>query len=159
MFDDLSCIQTLSDRDTFLRGIEELINALYSISDASVSRLSHNAYSPAMLSCFEKILSQCNRQHPNVARETLSQIKKQVAMLPVIKITLAFEPASEFMQFISTFFTQAFRKKVILDYKINPNIKAGVIIETKGFYKDYSLSAMLEKVFSEHREEVAGMMR
>lgn len=158
MADEFSFIKTTKERDTFIKGIDELTASLYSASGVSNVKLPEDHYSAEMLSYFEKILTESSRLHPNVVRETLSGLKKKILGFLVLKITLSFEPTSDFYSYLSSFFTESLNHKVVLDCVINPVMGGGITIETKGLYKDYSLSKVIDQLFSEHRDEIGGMV-
>lgn len=158
MVDEFSFIKTTKDRDTFIKGIDELTASLYSASGVSNVKLPQDHYSAEMLAYYQKLLTESSRLHPNVIRETLSALKKKIMGFLVLKVTLSFEPSSDFYSYLSSFFTESLNHKVVLDCVLNPAMGGGITIETKGLYKDYSLSKVIDNVFSEHREEIGGMI-
>ncbi len=78
----------------------------------------------------------------------LSQMKKTLLGLPIVKLEIAFSPSEEFLQKISNWMEKNLGKKVILDVTVNPKIIGGAIIEYQGKWRDFSLVKKLkEKTF------------
>jgi len=84
----------------------------------------------------------------------LSELKKSLDELVVVKLTLAFEPSTSTIDKILAFLRQNFGEQTILELRFESKILGGVIFEFKGLYKDYTLKSRLEEVFRTKREEI-----
>lgn len=73
--------------------------------------------------------------------------KSYLRNLEQINLELAFEPSRDFLAKISSWFATTFGKKIILRIDVRPEIIAGVRIEYKGRYQDYSLSKAIDDYF------------
>jgi F0F1-type ATP synthase delta subunit len=74
--------------------------------------------------------------------ELFSEIKASLRSLPVIKITLAFNPDLRLFEKIKESISEKL-SHVVLDIQYDYSLIAGVTIAWKGLYKDYSLAKEL----------------
>ena|SRR5258708_6915759 len=79
----------------------------------------------------------------------LQDIKKILAELPVITLTLAFAPKQAVIETISTWFIVHTKKFVLLDIVVDTTLIGGAIISYKGIYKDYSMKHILEEKYQQ----------
>lgn len=74
------------------------------------------------------------------AQEFFAKVREAINALPVVQITLALQPNATLMGLIHDWFYRTYRKFVLLEVIVNPDIVAGSIISVNGKYCDYSLS-------------------
>ncbi|OGD96078.1 hypothetical protein A3F02_03205 [Candidatus Curtissbacteria bacterium RIFCSPHIGHO2_12_FULL_38_9b] len=70
--------------------------------------------------------------------------------IPKIELILAFEPSAEFLGKIKRWFWENFKKRVVFEIIIKPEIIGGAIIEYNGIYRDFSKAKDFE-------ESIAGL--
>jgi F0F1-type ATP synthase delta subunit len=71
-------------------------------------------------------------------KEYLEKIIKYLRSLPIVKITLAFEPDSNFSNRLNEVISGLVGEKVVLDLSIDHRLIAGLKVEYKGKFADYS---------------------
>src|SRR3989344_8057543 len=84
------------------------------------------------------------------SRETvtnkLSTLKAQLDTLSVIKLTLAVDPTQEIIKKIASFIKSGLNKNAIFKITVDPKILGGMILESNGLYRDYTLKSKLEEI-------------
>jgi F0F1-type ATP synthase delta subunit len=73
-------------------------------------------------------------------------LRKHLLSLPVVKLTIAFEPNQRLVDKLATFFSSIGRENVIFDILVDRNIVAGAVLEVNGAYRDYSVSKQIDQV-------------
>lgn len=89
--------------------------------------------------------------------EKLTRLQKMLESLPVVRLTLAFDPPTHAIEAIASWLQATIRKPVVLDITQDHTILGGARIEFEGRYLDGSLRSKLEKVFEEGREGLGGL--
>lgn len=79
----------------------------------------------------------------------LDKLQEQITKLPMLSLTLAFEPNEETLNLINEWFAINTKKQFIFDITINPNLLAGVAINFNGKYLDYSVNKKFDKVLKD----------
>jgi hypothetical protein len=78
----------------------------------------------------------------------LDKIKEKVSSLPVISLTLAFEPRSETLKSLSDWFPLNINKQVLLDIKVDTDIIAGAYISYNGKCSSFSIKPIFDQICS-----------
>ena len=81
-------------------------------------------------------------------KEFLTKIAEQAVQLPVLSLTLAFEPKEQTLKIVSDWFLLDIKKQFLFDVHVDPSIIGGSMISFKGKYIDYSLKPRFEKIMS-----------
>ena len=76
-------------------------------------------------------------------------LKEYLLNLPKMKIELAFEPSEEFTSKMARFIQESSSSKVILDISPKPSILAGVTIDYRGVFRDYSYVNKFQQIMKE----------
>ncbi len=82
-------------------------------------------------------------------KQFLEQIVTELKAVPLVKITLAFEPDDSFTSKLNETISAQAGQKVILDISVNHHIVAGAVVEYLGRYKDYSLEPKVDQYLKE----------
>lgn len=91
-------------------------------------------------------------------KQILGSLKAATLKLPIVKLTLAFEPTEAMLEEIGSWFWENTGKHILLDVAVDGSIVGGAIIEYNGVYKDFSVKTRLEKVFRGQREEIEKLL-
>lgn len=86
---------------------------------------------------------------PIAVLEFIDGFRKGLKQLPIVRLKLAFLPTKNTLALVSEWFSGNLGGKAILDVEVDPKILGGVVILTGGLYKDYSLSAKIDRVETE----------
>lgn len=72
-------------------------------------------------------------------KDELDKLRQAALDLPVVRLTLALEPAGNWILEIRNWVVKAVGKAVVLDMAVDKSILGGAIVENQGKYGDYSL--------------------
>ena len=82
------------------------------------------------------LLEQIDIDRLKKGRQELDKLKQAALAMPVVRLTLAFEPNKDWI-------VKAVGRAVILDIRVDKSILGGAIIENQGKYGDYSLRKII----------------
>ncbi|OGH16212.1 MAG: hypothetical protein A3C30_02505 [Candidatus Levybacteria bacterium RIFCSPHIGHO2_02_FULL_40_18] len=142
----LSKVYTTEDRVRLYSEIELVSEAIY--KEGELNKVLASRVSKALV---EYIGSESSYE---ILSEKLSELKKALDQLVIMKLTLAFEPSEQTIKKIVTFIRENLDEKTIFEICQQPNILGGAILEFKGLYRDYSLKTRLEEIFKSKRDEL-----
>ncbi len=147
------------------QGLIELTKTTEDIVDMSdeISALMYGLYHTELYK-FEKVLEQSVRLRvaseirrllksyeltgKDEIKQFLSQGYKTICALPILRLTLAFEPSETAINDISDWARNNIEERIILDLTLDRRLLGGALIEYKGKYYDYSLKTKLEEIFA-----------
>lgn len=146
-------IYTFSELQLFYKEIDTIVSSLFK-SEGQIEGAIHEIVSPEKA---ENILEYLHTlsvdlKNPVALQEALLKLKSTGNQIPVVHMTLAFEPTNTVLKSISLWFLRREQKKVILDLTLERQILGGAFISYDGLYKDYTLKTKLDKYFSKERE-------
>jgi hypothetical protein len=82
-------------------------------------------------------------------KDILDKIREKVSSMPVISLTLAFEPGEETLKSLSDWFPLNINRQVLLDIKVDTNLIAGAYISFNGKYSDSSVKPIFDQTYKE----------
>lgn len=75
---------------------------------------------------------------PAAIKEFLGKMKKTIASLPMISLTIAFEPADSTLHALNDWFVMNCKKQFLLDLTVDPKLIGGAIVKYNGRFIDCS---------------------
>lgn len=150
----LSLIKTKKHADEVIAKLEELRGNLYN-KRIDLGKKMSELFSYELK---EKIMSlswqeQVNLNDPESFGAFLESLRNYVKHMPIVKITLAFEPTDKIVEAICSWFVEQYGKNVILDLYFDPKLVAGAMISFNGAEKDFSLRRRIEDKLKEPSNE------
>lgn len=89
----------------------------------------------------------------NIHEDSLSEVKtalegmqKYIASLPVLSLTVAFEPTDDTVKVLSEWFVVTMKKQVLFDISVDKKIIAGSVFHFNGKYKDFSIAPAFQQI-------------
>jgi len=82
-------------------------------------------------------------------KDFLGKLQEKISSLPVISLTLAFEPGERDLESIFDWFPLNINKQLLLDIKVDTDIIAGAYINYNGKYSDFSIKPIFDQICSE----------
>lgn len=141
-------IYTTSELQLFYKEIDQLVSVLFKESQP-IEEIMQKLLSPekkeSLLAYLEK--SNIDMKNPVMIQEELLKIKKLGNNLPVVHLTLAFEPTTLILKNINLWFLRRLQKKVLLDIVLERTVLGGAFISFDGLYKDYTLKTKIDAYF------------
>jgi hypothetical protein len=89
---------------------------------------------------------QINTSSASDLKSFLAKIQVSISALPVLSLTLAFEPKSETMKVFTDWFLLNLKKQVIFEIKVDRSIIAGALVTFNGKYLDLSIKSMFTEI-------------
>lgn len=83
----------------------------------------------------------------------LSSIVELIPKLPVLSLTIAFEPKEKTLQALSEWSLLNINKQALFDITVDKNLIAGAVVNYKGKYLDFSIRPRFEQILLESLEE------
>ena len=80
-------------------------------------------------------------------KDFLIKVQESVAAIPVLSLTLAFEPTVESMKALTDWFLLNLKKQVLFDVKVDTSIIGGALITFNGKFLDFSIKTKFDQVF------------
>lgn len=142
-------IKTTADADDFRHTLDNLGDSLYK-TDHTAEAAIHNLIPYDQAAFIAKLAAQHTVNMDNKAdvQKFLGELRDAITALPVVQISLAFSPKAKVIGLIHDWFYRTFRKMVILDIIVKPDLLAGSIISYNGKYYDYSLGKETENFWN-----------
>src|SRR5690348_9883520 len=74
-------------------------------------------------------------------KEFVAKLQEAIAQIPLLPLTIAFEPTGQILKNMSDWFFMNLKKQVLFDIKIDKNIIAGAAVTYNGKFLDFSVKA------------------
>ena len=87
-----------------------------------------------------------NAESLDAAKKFLEKIQGSIASLPILTLTLAFEPKEATLKALSEWFLINTKKQVLFDIAVNTKLVAGATINFNGKYFDFSIRPTVERI-------------
>ncbi|HVA96188.1 MAG TPA: F0F1 ATP synthase subunit delta [Candidatus Acidoferrales bacterium] len=78
----------------------------------------------------------------------LHTLQEQVTTLPVLSITIAFEPTQQTLASLSEWFLVNMKKQMLFDISVNKSLVAGASINFNGKFRDFSIRPVFERILN-----------
>lgn len=142
MFDQiLSKLKTTEQAD---RLVDELINLKANAFKPSAPALEELVLKELSTSYGEDLLLIIKQNKPVDVQKFINEFIEVLKNLPVLNLTIAFEPRSKSIDHFHAFITQNISKNILMNIEIDPSIVGGAQITFNGKYIDFSLKKLLE---------------
>lgn len=95
----------------------------------------------------KKLISQNSVTGKEQTRTLLSDAYRTICALPILKLTMAFEPSESVIDNISNWARGNLQSGILLDLSLDRSLLGGAQIVHEGKYYDYSLKKKIKEVF------------
>lgn len=133
--------------------INALSNSLYNTEINKFDQILEESVRVSMASEIKKLLKSCKISGKDEIKNFLTDAYQTISSLPILILTLAFEPSEQVIYNISSWVRTNFEERIILDLVLDRRLLGGTLIEYKGKYYDYSVRKKLEENF-ENKEDI-----
>lgn len=127
-------LKTREEQQDVLAAIDTLVNNRYKTKnlDRKINPRAHQ-------------LIELEAAGRSVSEVFLKDLKKRVAALPALSLTLAFPPPAETLVKISAWLKTNIAKDLLIDLVVDERLLGGAQVAYQGHYKDYSLAKKLKE--------------
>lgn len=98
----------------------------------------------------------------NVNPESIPQVKdfifilmSKISSLPVLSLTIAFEPTEQTLKSLSEWFFMNMHKQMLFDIRVDRSVIAGAHIRYNGKFFDFSIKSTYERTLESYMERLA----
>lgn len=141
---------TKPQASSFTEYLNTIIDMTYT-ADFDLEKTLMQYFGMTKKDAFMKLLRENKIQETSISALTafLKKIQEATMTLPLVTLTIAFEPTEETLKAFSQWFVFTLKKQVIFDISVDRTLVAGATITTNGKFKDYSLRLAFEKVIQQ----------
>jgi F0F1-type ATP synthase delta subunit len=82
-------------------------------------------------------------------KKFFSSIIESIAKLPIMSLTIAFEPKEKTLQKLSEWFVMNVNKQAVFDIIVNPELLGGAAIDFNGKHMDFSIRPKFEEIIAD----------
>ncbi|MGE5042199.1 MAG: hypothetical protein ACM3IJ_04835 [Candidatus Levyibacteriota bacterium] len=82
-------------------------------------------------------------------KDFLSKLQEIALNMPVLSISLAFEPKEDTLTFLSEWFLTNLHKQVLFDIVVDSNLIAGAAVSYQGKFLDFSIKPIFTRILEE----------
>lgn len=82
-------------------------------------------------------------------KEFLTKLSDHIAKLPVLSLTIAFEPTQKTLKTFSDWFIQQQHTQMLFDVQVDQTLIGGTIINYQGYHADYSIKQSFQKILTD----------
>ncbi len=142
-------INTVDELLLFYKEIDQIISKLFQNSESLDEVLSSTTSTGKK----EKILSILKASEVSFdnlveVQKTLELIKEAGGLIPVISLTLAFDPSQNMVKDIGLWFVRNLDQKVFLEVRTEPKVLGGAHISYDGEFSDQTLRSKIEHLLN-----------
>jgi F0F1-type ATP synthase delta subunit len=87
-----------------------------------------------------------NAESLPAVKDFLHKLQEQVTQLPVLSITIAFEPSQQTLAALSEWFLVNMKKQMLFDITVDKRLVAGAIINYHGKHRDFSVRPVFKQI-------------
>lgn len=142
-----SFFQTKAQASDFTSRVATLADKLYE-TDFNLETALLNEFGLKKKDAFMAIMRENNVSPDSTSslKEFFTKLQEQVTSLPVLTLTLAFEPKDQTMKALAEWFVLNINKQVVFDINIDRSLIAGAAISFNGRDSDLSIREKFNKI-------------
>lgn len=141
---------TKKQANDFIQGLNNIVNQLFEVNFNLESALI-NEFGIDKKDKFMILLrdSKMNSASNDQLKNFLTSLQDSIRNLPVITITIAYEPNEASLKAFLEWFMFNLKKQILLDLQVNKKLIAGATINYNGKFKDYSIKSLFDQINTE----------
>lgn len=141
---------TKSQATDFIQSLDNIIEQLYEV-DFNLEKTLTNEFGMKKKDKFMELLRniKMNNSSNELMKELFVNIQETVKKIPVLSLTIAFEPDETNLKAFLQWFLFSLNRQIIIDVQVDRNIIAGAAINFNGKYKDYSVKPLFDEVIKQ----------
>ena len=145
-----SRIRTTEERDKLNEELDILLANLYEHKGAGLE----SALRTQVRSWVAEDIRANIPEHIEEVEKYLKGIKTAFEKLPVLKLTIAFDPTDSSIDKFLSFARKNVSEEILLELEVNPLIFGGCEITYKGEFRDFSLKRLFETEYKAKEEDL-----
>ena len=93
--------------------------------------------------------SQINAEKPADLKGFVDKLCAYISTLPVLSLTVAFEPKEQSLKRLADWFTLNIKKQILFDISVDSTIIAGTTLTYNGKFLDYSIKPKIDELMTQ----------
>ena len=94
----------------------------------------------------DKLLRLLHEKKVTNLKSFIQSLIKEINNLPNINLTFAIEPSESILKAIAQWFQVNLNQQILIEYRVDKNLIAGVAINYQGKFKDYSIKPIFNEI-------------
>jgi len=95
-----------------------------------------------------------NTQSRENVKAFLTGMQETIAKLPVLTLTIAFEPQENTLKSLSEWFLINMKKQVVFDFSVDHKVIAGATLNYNGKFFDFSVKPVFERILKNYTDRL-----
>ncbi len=95
-----------------------------------------------------------NTQSRENVKTFLTGMQESIAKLPVLTLTIAFEPQENTLKSLSEWFLINMKKQVVFDFSVDHKVIAGATLTYNGKFFDFTVKPVFERILKTYTERL-----
>ena len=139
----------------FLAEIERLKEAVYKTGEDRLEQVLQTGVGEKCAGLIrDQLRQQGKMDDQHFQEEFLEEIAKKLRQIPIVNLELATQPSREFISRTKDKLSEYTGGQVVLDYKIIPNMIAGLRVAFGGKYYDFSVESMWPEIWAQIKDKL-----
>lgn len=141
---------TKKQANNFIQSLNNIIDQLFEVNFNIETALS-NEFGMDKKDKFMNLLRENNMNNTtnDSLKKFLTELQNNARSLPVITLTIAYEPNEASLKAILEWFLISLKKQILLDIQVDKRIIAGATVNFNGKFKDYSVKTLFDNLISQ----------
>lgn len=146
---------TKAEANDFLSGLTTVIDKIFQ-TDFHIEKALSDQFG---INTSDRLLAIMRENNINTeSRENiktfLTGIQESVTKLPVLTLTIAFEPQGKTLKSLSEWFLINMKKQVVFDFSVDKKVVAGATLTYNGKFFDFSVKPVFERILKAYTERL-----
>lgn len=150
LFDLSDFFISKSQSREFIQGLNNIIDQIYEVNfnlEVSLTKEFGIGRKDKFITLLRE--NQIDHTSNDAIKKFLTSIQEAVEKIPILSLTIAFDPNEESLKSISQWFLVTLNKQILVDIKVDRKLIAGAVINFNGKFKDYSIKPMFDEIVSQ----------
>ncbi|MDP3770532.1 MAG: hypothetical protein U1A25_02515 [Candidatus Sungbacteria bacterium] len=153
-------IRTKEEKDILRDQMIMLEAALFRSETQGYEKILQTRLPEHIAAAMRDILAQPSfKEHPEATRTFFQDLKNMIDILPVVKLSLAFNPSEEMIQRLHEWIQKNRGVGVVLDISYDAMILGGARMIFQGRYKEMTLSQMITDALAKEKTDVLKLIK
>jgi F0F1-type ATP synthase delta subunit len=138
---------TKAEANDFLSGLTAVIDKIFQTDfhiEAALSEKFGINKSDRLLAIMRE--NNINTQSRESVKMFLNKMQEEISKLPVMSLTIAFEPQEKTLKTLSEWFLINTKKQVLFDFSVDRKVVAGATLNYNGKFFDFSIRPVFERI-------------
>jgi F0F1-type ATP synthase delta subunit len=141
---------TKEEANDFLSRITKISEMMFQV-DFTLEKTLHDQLGITKSDHFVTLLREnnINTEAKQAVKDFLQLLQEKIVAMPVLSMTIAFEPQEQTMRALSEWFLVNMNRQMLFDITVDKKLVAGSAINYNGKFFDFSIRPILERILAD----------